>query len=285
MPIPKKIGRFEILDELGHGPMSVDYRANDPATGRVVVLTVPSAGAVDSPNLLRRFYHEARAAGGLQHPNIAAIYDLGSDRGNPYIARELLEGEDLGEILEREKKTKGQSFQSAATMLGYIVQAGRGLGYAHQRGIVHRDVRPRSIFVTRNGTVKLTHFVNARLHEASSPISGGMTGGRMDYTYMSPEQIRGERLNGLVDIWALGCTMHEVLTYKTPFLDENDNATMFAIMSEEPDPMSELRPDLPAELDAVLGKALKKDRNERYKNMEKMLADLEPVVQRMQAAK
>src|SRR5271156_5833105 len=90
--ILKMIGRFEILGELGRGPMSVDYRANDPATNRDVVLTIPSAESGDTPELLRRFYHEARAAGGLQHPNIVAIYDLGSDRGNPYIARELLEG-------------------------------------------------------------------------------------------------------------------------------------------------------------------------------------------------
>ncbi len=264
--------------------MSVDFRANDPATGREVVLTVPSADSIDSPNLLRRFYHEARAAGGLQHPNIVAIYDLGSDRGNPYIARELLQGEDLGQILEREKKAGVRSAQSAATMLGYIVQACRGLGYAHQRGIVHRHVRPSSIFVTRDGTVKLTHFVNARLQEASSPLSAGIMAGTTDYTYMSPEQIRGDRLGRSVDIWALGCTLYEILTYTTPFLDENVTATMFAIMSEEPDPISELRPDLPAELDAVLRRALKKDRSDRYQSMEELLADLEPVVRRMQAA-
>lgn len=269
---------------MGRGPMSVDYRANDPATGRTVVLTVPSAESTDSPDLLRRFYREARAAGGLQHPNIVAIYDLGVDRGSPFITRELLEGTDLGDIVEREKKEGGQSLQSAARMLHYIVDACRGLGYAHQRGVIHRDVRPRSIFVTKDGTAKLTHFVNARLPEASSPVSAGVQASTVDYTYMSPEQIRGDELGRGADIWAVGCTMYEILTYTKPFLDENVNATMFAIMSEEPRPISELRPDLPKELDAVLRRTLKKDRADRYQNMEELLADLEPLVRRMESA-
>jgi len=264
--------------------MSVDFRANDPATNREVVLTVPSAESVDNPNLLRRFYREARAAGGLQHPNIIAIYDLGVDRGNPYIASELLVGENLGQIMEREKNAGARSTQSAATMLDYIAQAGRGLGYAHQRGIVHRDVRPGSIFVTSDGTVKLTHFVNARLPDASSPVSDGIMASKIDYTYMSPEQVRGDRLDKSSDIWALGCTLYEILTYTAPFLDENVTATMFAIMSEDPAPISELRPDLPVELDAVVRRALRKVRTERYKNMEQMLADLEPVVRQIQAS-
>jgi len=261
--------------------MSVDYRANDPATNRTVVLTVPSADAIDSPQLLRRFYREARAAGGLQHPNIVAIYDLGADLGSPYIARELLEGEDLEKIVEREKEEGAQSLRSAAKMVNYAMQACRGLGYAHQQGIVHRDVRPRSIFVTTNGTVKLTHFVNARLPEALSPVSNLLTPGAIDYTYMSPEQIRGERVDGRADIWSLGCTLYEILTYVKPFADETVTATMFAIMSEEQHPIREKRPELPKELEDVLTKALKKDRTERYAKMEEMLQDLEAVTRKL----
>lgn len=281
MAIPNKVGRFEILGELGRGPMTVDYRANDPATGRTVVLTVPSPESADSPDLLARFYREARAAGALQHPNIVAIYDLGVDRGSPFIARELLEGADLEQLAEREKKDGAQSPQSAATMLNYIMQACRGLAHAHQHGVIHRDVRPGTIFVTTRGIVKVTNFALARLPHASSRSSGVLVG---TIDYMSPELICGDRVDGRADIWAVGCTLYEILTYATPFQGENLTSWMFAIMSQDPKPICELRPDLPAELDAVLRRALKKDRSERYRNMEKLLADLELVARRLPSA-
>jgi len=261
--------------------MTVDYQANDPATGRAVVLTVPSPESNESPDLLARFYREARAAGALQHPNIVAIYDLGVDRGSPFIARELLQGADLGQIVEREKQEGGQSVQSAARMLDYIIQACRGLGFAHQKGVIHRDVRPGTIFVTSNGTAKLTNFALARLPDASSRSSGVLVG---TIDYMSPELICGDRVDGRADIWAIGCTLYEVLTYAKPFQGENMTTWMFAIMSQEPKPIHELRPDLPAELDTVVSRALKKDRAGRYKNMEKMIADLEPIALRLQSA-
>ena len=261
--------------------MSVDYQVRDPATDRTIVLTVPSAEAIDSPNLLRRFYREARAAGSLKHPNIVSIYDLGVDRGNPYITRELLEGEDLWHILERKKKEGAQDLKTSATLLDYILQSCRGLGYAHQQGIFHRDVRPGIIFVTTKGEVKLTQFVHARLPEAFSPVSDGHSSGSMDY--MSPEQVRGDRLDRSTDIWSIGCIMYEILTYKKPFQGENANAQIIAIMSQEPKAIQELRPDLPEKLDKVLRLALKKDRAERYRNMEDVVADLEPLVLRMQA--
>ena len=261
--------------------MTVDYRANDPATGRTVVLTVPSPESTESPELLARFYREARAAGALQHPNIVAIYDLGVDRGSPFIARELLEGADLEEIVEREKREGAQSPHSAATMLDYILQACRGLAYAHQHGVIHRDVRPGNIFVTNTGVAKLMHFALARLPDAHSPISAGVQVGTIDY--MAPELICGDRVDGRADIWAIGCTLYEVLTYSKPFSGENLTQWMFAIMSQDPKPICELRPKLPAELDAVLRWALKKDRSDRYRTMEKLIADLEPIAQRLSA--
>jgi eukaryotic-like serine/threonine-protein kinase len=261
--------------------MTVDYRANDPATGRTVVLTVPSAESPDSPDLLARFYREARAAGALQHPNIVAIYDLGVDRGSPFIARELLEGADLEQLVEREKKEGTQSLQSAARMLDYVMQACRGLAYAHQRRVIHRDVRPGTIFVTTNGTVKVTNFALARLPDASSRSSGVLVG---TIDYMSPELICGDRVDGRADIWAVGCTLYEILTYSKPFQGENLTTWMFSIMSQEPKPIRELRPDLPAELDDVLRRALKKDRSERYQTLEKLLADLEPMARQLSSA-
>jgi eukaryotic-like serine/threonine-protein kinase len=280
--IQEKIGRFEILEELGRGPMSVDYRAYDPVTDRRVVLTLPSVDSPDSPNLLRRFYREARAAGGLKHPNIMAIYDLGVvDRGSPYITRELLEGEDLGQVLGREKKEGVKTVQSAARLLDYIVQACRGLGYAHAQGVVHRDVKPSCIFVTTKGEVKLTQFVHARLPEAFSPVSDGTPATSIDY--MSPEQVRGDRVDRAADIWAVGCTMYEILTHTIPFRGQDHKAQMIAIMSHEPESLREQRPDLPGELEDVVFKSLKKYRSDRYRNMQDVLADLEPLVHRIQS--
>ena len=262
--------------------MTVDYRADDPATGRAVVLTVPSPQSTDSPELLARFYREARAAGALQHPNIVAIYDLGVDRGSPYIARELLEGATLEQIIEREKAAGTRSVEAAATMLDYVVQACRGLGYAHEHGVIHRDVRPGTIFVTSRGIVKLTNFAQARLPDRYTRSSGVLVG---TVDYMSPELICGDRVDGRADIWAIGCTMYEVLTYAKPFQGDTMTTWMFSIMSQDPKPIGEVRPDLPAELDEVVRRALKKDRSERYKRAEKLIADLEPVVSRMQPSK
>ena len=262
--------------------MTVDYRANDPATGRTVVLTVPSAESTDSPTLLARFYREARAAGALQHPNIVAIYDLGVDRGAPYIASELLEGATLEEIVKREKKDGAQSPQSAAVLLDYIIQACRGLAFAHQHGVIHRDVRPGNIFVTDRGVVKLTHFALARLPDALSPISAGVQSGTIDY--MSPEQMRGDRVDACTDIWAMGCTLYEILTYTKPFHAQSDKEWMLAILTHQPKPIREMRPDLPAELDKVLRRALKKDRPGRYQSMDKLAADLEPIAGRLQSS-
>ncbi len=260
--------------------MTVDYRANDPATGRTVVLTVPSPEATDSPVLLQRFYREARAAGSLQHPNIVAIYDLGVDRGNPFITRELLEGSDLAQIVEQEKQKGAQTPQTAATLLDYILQVCRALSYAHQHGVIHRDVRPGTIFVMTNGTAKLTNFVYARLPDAYTPVSAGTPTGTFEY--MSPEQIRGERLDAGADVWAVGCTIYEVLTYMKPFRGEDITAWLVAVMTQEPKPIHEMRPELPAELDTVVLRALKKIRVERYRNMDKLIADLGPVILSLQ---
>lgn len=257
--------------------MSVDYRAYDPVTDRRVVLTLPSMDSPDSPLVLRRFYREARAAGALKHRNIMAIYDLGVvDRGSPYITRELLEGEHLAQILARDKADGLKTVKSAATLLEYVVQACRGLGYAHSQGVVHRDVKPSCIFVTHDGTVKLTQFVHARLPEAFSPVTDGNPATSSDY--LSPEQVRGDRVDRAADIWAIGCTMYEILTHTIPFRGADHKAQMIAIMSQTPESIRTQRPDVPEALEDVVFKALKQDRTLRYRNMEDVVADLAPIV-------
>ncbi|HXZ20995.1 MAG TPA: protein kinase, partial [Candidatus Acidoferrales bacterium] len=275
----KKIGKFEILGELGRGAMGIVYRGKDPFIGRTVAIKTITGNFTDNPDLLERFYREARAAGGLQHPNIVTIYDMGEDSGTPYIAMELLEGDDLGHIVEKEKEEGGAAPLPASIKLSYIVQVCRALEYAHKRNIVHRDIKPGNIVVTNEGTVKVVDFGIARLTDTSS-TSSGMLIGTIDY--MSPEQIRGEKVDGRSDIWAVGVMMYEVLAYTKPFQGGNITAVMFAIVSQEPKPIRDLRPDLPSELDDVMRRIFKKEPGERYQNMEELLSELEPVARKMQ---
>jgi len=259
--------------------MGVVYRGKDPFIGRTVAIKTITGNFTDNPDLLERFYREARAAGGLQHPNIVTIYDMGEDSGTPYIAMELLEGDDLGHLVEKEKEEGGANPLPASIKLSYIVQVCRALEYAHKRNIVHRDVKPGNIVVTNEGTVKVVDFGIARLTDTSS-TSSGMLIGTIDY--MSPEQIRGEKVDGRSDIWAVGVMMYEVLAYVKPFQGGNITAVMFAIVSQEPKSIRDLRPDLPPELDDVMRRIFKKEPGERYQNMEELLGELEPIARKMQ---
>jgi len=258
--------------------MGVVYRGKDPFIGRTVAIKTITGNFTDNPDLLERFYREARAAGALQHPNIVTIYDMGEDNGTPYIAMELLEGDDLARMVDKEKD-EGAPALPASIKLSYIVQVCRALEYAHKRNIVHRDIKPGNIVVTHEGTVKVVDFGIARLTDTSS-TSSGMLIGTIDY--MSPEQIRGEKVDGRSDIWAVGVMMYEVLTYTKPFVGGNITAVMFAIVSQEPKSIRELRPDLPQEFDNVMRRIFKKEPGERYQSMEELLSELEPVARKMQ---
>jgi len=259
--------------------MGVVYRGKDPFIGRTVAIKTITGNFTDNPDLLERFYREARAAGALQHPNIVTIYDMGEDNGTPYIAMELLEGDDLAHLVDKEREEGGQNPLPASIKLNYMVQVCRALEYAHKRNIVHRDIKPGNIVVTHEGTVKVVDFGIARLTDTSS-TSSGMLIGTIDY--MSPEQIRGEKVDGRSDIWAVGVMMYEVLTYTKPFLGGNITAVMFAIVSQEPKGLRELRPDLPVEVEDIMRRIFKKEPGERYQSMEELLSELEPVARRMQ---
>ncbi len=255
------------------------YRGKDPFIGRTVAIKTITGNFTDNPDLLERFYREARAAGALQHPNIVTIYDMGEDSGIPYIAMELLDGDDLGHMVDKEKEEGGQNPLPASIKLSYIVQVCRALEYAHKRNIVHRDIKPGNIVVTHDGTVKVVDFGIARLTDTSS-TSSGMLIGTIDY--MSPEQIRGEKVDGRSDIWAVGVMTYEILTYTKPFQGGNITAVMFAIVSQEPKSIRDLRPDLPPEVDDIMRRIFRKEPGERYQSMEELLNELEPVARKMQ---
>jgi len=195
----QQIGRYEILQEIGRGAMGVVFKGRDPLIGRAVAVKTITAGVTEDADLLERFYREARAAGGLQHPNIVTIYEMAESGGAPFIAMEYLEGESLEKLIARKPAL------SLGTKVGYVVQTCRALDYAHRRGVIHRDVKPANIMVTRDGIVKVVDFGIARITDTSKTQTGALLG---TLAYLSPEQLRGQHADARSDIWALGVVLY-----------------------------------------------------------------------------
>jgi serine/threonine protein kinase len=264
----QQIGRYEILQEIGRGAMGVVFKGRDPLIGRDVAVKTITAGVAESADLLERFYREARAAGGLQHPNIVTIYEMAESGGAPFIAMEYLEGESLEKLIARKPAL------SLGTKVGYVVQACRALEFAHRRGVIHRDVKPANVMVTRDGIVKVVDFGIARIADTSKTQTGALLG---TLAYMSPEQLRGQPGDASCDIWALGVVLYELIAYQRPFTGENHAALLLSILQDEPRSIRQIMPECPIALEKVVSRALRKDDKERYSRMKALLADLESV--------
>ena len=262
----KQIGRYEIWQEIGRGAMGVVFKGRDPLIGRAVAIKTITGGVAESADLLERFYREAQAAGGLQHPNIVTIYELAESGGVPFIAMEYLEGESLEKLIARKPALP------LATKLGYIVQTCRALDFAHRRGVIHRDVKPANIVVTRDGIVKVVDFGIARLADTSKTQTGTFLG---TLAYMSPELLRGQPADARCDIWALGVVLYELIAYQRPFNGENHAALLMSILGSEPPSIRQVLPECPVALERVVSKSLRKNENERYPSMEALLKDIE----------
>jgi predicted Zn-dependent protease len=270
----KKLGKYEVLGELGHGAMGVVYRARDPIINRLVALKTITTGLASDPALLQRFYREAQSAGGLQHPNIVTIYDMGEAAELPYIAMELVEGENLEQLIAR------KTALPMTLKLVYAMQACRALDYAHKRGIVHRDIKPGNVMLGKDGTVKVVDFGIARVLETSKTQTGMLIG---TFAYMSPEQYHGEHADERSDIWSFGILLYELLCYQRPFTGPTPASLMNGICNEEPTPLSKYLPDCPPELQVVMSKILQKSPEERYQSMEDVLLELDPVLRALQS--
>ena len=262
----QQIGRYEILEEIGRGAMGVVFKGRDPLIGRAVAVKTITSGVAESTDLLGRFYREARAAGGLQHPNIVTIYEMAESGGAPFIAMEYLEGESLEKLIARKPALP------LGAKIGYVVQACRALEYAHGRGVIHRDVKPANIVVTRDGMVKVVDFGIARIADTSKTQTGALLG---TLAYMSPEQLRGQAGDASCDIWALGIVLYELLAYQRPFTGDNHAAVLLSILQDEPRSIREFLPECPEALEKVVSRALRKDEKERYTSMKAFLKDLE----------
>jgi serine/threonine-protein kinase len=268
--LAKRIGKYEIQAELGCGSFGRVYRAYDPAVGRsVAIKELTSEG---DPELLARFKSEAGLTGKLQHKNIVTVYDSGEQAGSPYIVMELLEGENLEEILSKKKQL------SLLEKLRIMCQIADGLHYAHSCGVIHRDVKPANIMLLPTGVVKIMDFGIARL------VSGGTArktrrGELIGTTiYMSPEQFRSADADVQTDIFAFGCLFYELLSGVHPFNAPDLSAVIGRIMHVEPHPIHEVASGCPAALEALVHRAIAKDRARRYASLDDILLDAEPVM-------
>ncbi len=262
------LGRYEIVSELGQGAMGVVYKATDPLIDRIVAIkTITlSLAQEEREEYEARFYQEAKAAGRLSHPNIVTIYDVGRSGDIAYIAMEFLQGRELRDILNDDKMLPVDQ------VMDIVAQVAMGLAYAHEHGIVHRDVKPSNIMVGRDGHVKITDFGIARMASASVRTQTGMVLGSPKY--MSPEQVMGKLTDQRSDIFSLGVMLYEMLTGQPPFMGENVNAIMYQTLNTIPQPPSTLNAAVPDMLNFIVAKALAKDLDARYQNAKDFANDL-----------
>ena len=265
--MPEKFGRYQVLKELGRGAMGIVYLAQDTELARRVAIKMISlAGNEQERNAHEaRFRQEARAAGGVSHPSIITIYDFGREGDIAFIAMELVEGRELRELIHEGSVTPSQAIEFAALVA-------EGLAYAHERGVIHRDIKPGNIMVLGDGRVKVMDFGIARLQEPTVKTQTGVMMGSPQY--MSPEQISGNAVDARADIFSLGVVLYEMITGLKPFDAADLSQVLFWVVNMPAKPPSERRPGLPAVVDYIVARALKKKPEDRYANAAEFAADL-----------
>jgi serine/threonine protein kinase/Tfp pilus assembly protein PilF len=263
--IGKTISHYKILSKLGEGGMGVVYKAHDTTLTRDVALKFLPQNVTSDPVEKERFYHEARAASALNHPNITTIYEIAEHEGQLFIAMELVEGKTLKQLVVSEPP-------SIKKVLDIAIQAGEGLAAAHEKEIIHRDIKSENIMVTPKGQAKVMDFGLAKVRGATRLTRAGSTVGTA--SYMSPEQAQGEEIDHRSDIFSFGVVLYELLTGRLPFKGEHEAALMYSIINQEPPPIARFNEKAGDDLQRIVSKALAKDREERYQHADDMVADL-----------
>jgi serine/threonine-protein kinase len=263
-----KLGRYLIESELGRGAMGVVYKAKDAVLERIVAVKTINMGleGEDAANYEARFYQEARAAGGLNHPNIVTVYDVGKAGDVAYMAMEFIEGEELRALMR-----EGHPLP-VARALSVAAQVAEGLGYAHSHGVVHRDIKPANIMVSKESPVKITDFGIARMRASGELTQTGMMLGSPKY--MSPEQVIGKRADHRSDIFSLGVILYEMLAGAAPFNGENVTSLMYQIVNFVPAAPSAVNGAVPQLLDYIVAKMLAKTLEDRYQDAAEAARDM-----------
>ncbi len=263
--IGKTVSHYRILEKLGEGGMGVVYKAEDLKLKRTVALKFLPPELMKDPEAKQRFIQEAQAAAALDHPNICTVYEIEETEGQTFISMAYIEGQNL-----KEKVESGPPKLEEALDIG--MQVAEGLQAAHEKGIVHRDIKLANIIVTTKGQVKIMDFGLAKLRGGRKLPKEGRTLGTV--AYMSPEQVRGEGVDERTDIWSLGVMLYEMVTGRLPFQGEYEQAVIYSILNEEPEPVGKLRSGVLRGLEGVIGKMLAKDVRERYQGVGELLVDL-----------
>jgi len=263
--IGKTVSHYRILEKLGEGGMGVVYKAEDTKLKRLVALKFLPSSIIASEAEKTRFIHEAQAAAALNHPNICTIHEIDDAEGHLFIAMEFVEGQSLKEKIESGPLKLDEA-------LGIAMQVAEGLQAAHEKKITHRDIKPANIMLARKGQVKIMDFGLAKLAGRTKLTKSGSTIGTV--AYMSPEQVQGMEVDHRTDLWSFGVVLYELLTGELPFKGEYEQVLMYAIVNMKAQPIAALRPDVPAELERVVMKAVTKKREERFQTTGALLSEL-----------
>ena len=270
---PKKLGRYDIVAELGAGAMGTVYKGLDPKIQRTVALKVLNFKQIkqgsDNLQARERFMVEARATGQLSHPNILTIYDVGEEKGNAYIAMEFLHGGTLEDAME------SNGFKDYDHIFDIVRQIAEGLSHAHSRNIIHRDVKPANIMMAEGKVPKIADFGLARFTDSNLTTTGTVLG---TPNYMSPEQIRGRKIDGRSDLFALGIILYEMLTGEKPFAGDSITSVIYRVVNEEPIPPKQLNMDLPDYIDTFMARALAKNPASRFQTAEKFVEGMRGIM-------
>ena len=266
-------GRYELGDVLGRGGMAEVHIGRDSRLGRTVAVKMLRSDLARDPSFQARFRREAHSAASLNHPAVVAVYDTGEDtlegQPVPYIVMEYVEGSTLRDLLVSGRRLMPER---AMEIVSGILAA---LAYSHRQGIIHRDIKPGNVMLTRSGDVKVMDFGIARAIADTSATMTQTSAVIGTAQYLSPEQARGEQVDARSDLYSTGCLLFELLTGRPPFVGDSPVSVAYQHVREQPVPPSSIDPEVPPALDAITLKALEKDRNQRYQNADEMRADLE----------
>jgi len=268
--LPKRIGRYEISRELSRGGRAVVYLGRDPFIDRPIAIKASTASLFKEPGererFRQKFFNEARAAGKLIHPHIATLHDANIEDDMWYLVMEYVDGNTLREYCH------GKETLPVDEVAGVIFQCAKALSYAHDKGVIHRDVKPNNIMISLGGDVKICDFGAAKVDGTTENARADSLTGSLHYT--SPEELRGESVSARSDIFSLGVVMYELLAGAQPFEAETDVAVCFKIVDEQPEPLKKFRADIPESLEHIVTRALQKDPSKRYQSCHQLASEL-----------